>query len=483
MEKVLKYIDEEQKYSTILNVISFDLETTTPNMGADNLLSVVHFIQEKLNSLFFDEKTREHILKIDDTNESQINKRILYLLRKRIKEYENVDKDLLLQFQKQQTITAQSWLKKEVNLYKQDLKKLITLQKKILKSMNKDYSKLLDDNETGLNIEKADNFFEEIKTLIPIIKNYKIKNLENIEKKFYKQKYDRHLQEQISKEISKLLLYSYEKGVLRESAHPFTSTISNMNDVRITTHYHEEDPLNSLYSTIHETGHGLYEQNIDEKLGFTRLLSSGTSMGIHESQSRLYENLIGKNKNFLKIVHDQFSKKYSHFDLTYDEFYQLVNKVVNSPIRINTDELTYPIHILIRYEIEKEIFKNLDEEVDIDNIEKLWNRLYKEYLNIDVSNPFEGFMQDIHWSYALFGYFPSYALGSAYATQMYHVMEKEININSLIENNKFDVILQYLTDKIYKFGKMKDPEEILQNFFNEPFNPKYYTEYLRLKYV
>ena len=274
----------------------------------------------------------------------------------------------------------------------------------------------------------------------------------------------------MSKKITEILKFDYESGVLKESEHPFTTSTSNK-DVRITTHYHENDPISAIYSTIHETGHALYEQHVEDVYD-ENFLGGGVSMGIHESQSRIYENMFGRNDAFVPEIY-KLMDEYFGMDISLDEFKLLLNESNLSYIRTESDELTYPLHILVRYELEKEIFSNIDEEVNIDSLVEKWNAKYVKYLGIEPKTLNEGILQDIHWAQGLFGYFPSYALGSAYSAQLYDAMSKEINIEEELRNARFENINNWLELKVQRFGSFLEPDKIILNATGNKFNSDY----------
>jgi carboxypeptidase Taq len=237
----------------------------------------------------------------------------------------------------------------------------------------------------------------------------------------------------------------------------------------------------AVFGTIHEGGHALYEQNISEELMGTPLCS-GTSMGIHESQSLFYENFVGRNLSFWKNNYSLL-KKYTSGQLDYlevEEFYRSINESEPSFIRIEADELTYPLHIMIRYEIEKGLF---NDEITVSDLPKVWNDKYEEYLGIRPTNDREGVLQDVHWAGGSFGYFPSYALGYMYAAQLKHAMLKDLpNFDTLLESGNLLSIKEWLTKNIHQYGKMKKPLEILHEVTGEGLNPNYLINYLEEKY-
>lgn len=324
--------------------------------------------------------------------------------------------------------------------------------------------------------EKLDEFFSLLKgEIVPLLK--KIKEVGNPEKKLL-QKVEIEKQKKFNRFIGKYLGFDFDRGVGAESEHPFTMNITK-NDVRLTTKYIEDNPMSAVFSTIHETGHGIYEQQIGDNLQGT-ILGSGGSMGIHESQSRFYENIIGRDLHFWKGLYEKVKEEFTFLkDISLEDFYREINLVEPSLIRVDADELTYSLHIMVRYEIEKGI---IDGSIDVEDLPKVWKEKMEEYLGVVPSTDSEGVMQDVHWSAGLVGYFPSYALGSAYSAQIYNTMKKELNVDEILEGGEMYKIREWLGEKIHKYGKLKETPEIIKEVTGEDLNPKYYIEYLRDKY-
>lgn len=496
MEKIYSVLREKKAYQHAISLLSWDNETEMAEKSFDNYSETMSILYEKEYNLIVNDEFKNLLDSINCENLSEIDKKVIEELKENTLEMYKVPKELFLAIERQVNISNNEWNKgKEINdysKYKMELEKLIKLNKEKLNYLKKDnlsfYEILLDKYEPKLKIEVLDEFFSLIlEKLSPVIKKItekKFEKLENAKEKFYNREYDVELQKKLSKEISEILGFDYKKGVLKESLHPFTTTMNNTNDVRITTKYDKNNPLNGLYSTIHETGHGIYEQNIDEELNKTYMLNAGVSMGIHETQSRMYENMICKNREFTNYLYNLFVKYFEIDKNGIDEyeFYLLINEVNNSIIRVDSDELTYPIHIAIRYELEKEIY-NSEREITGDELKQMWDDKYFKYLCKKSDFVKESIMQDVHWSSNLFGYFPSYALGSAYAAQIYKVMQREINIDELIKNREFNKIKEYLTDKIFKYGALKEPNWLIENICQDKFDPNFYVDYLIEKYT
>ena len=238
-------------------------------------------------------------------------------------------------------------------------------------------------------------------------------------------------------------------------------------------------PFSTVFSIIHEAGHGIYEQQTADELIDT-LLGTGGSMGLHESQSRFMENIVGRNRAFWKPLYKKAMEFYPFLkNIDFEEFIKQINKIEPELIRTEADELTYSLHIMLRYEIEKMIFAG---EVSIDDLPKIWNQKMVEYLGIEPKNDSEGLMQDVHWYCGLIGYFPSYAIGNAYASQIYNTMKKDFDVDKALENQDMKKITNWLGEKIHKYGRLKDTSIIIKEVTGEKLNPKYYIEYLKEKY-
>ena len=298
----------------------------------------------------------------------------------------------------------------------QDVTGTITL--KILENIISSYEGIAADTE------RLDVFFSELKKeIVPFLKKIqeKKKTIKEVDK--ISVPIDEDVQLKFAKFLSSYVGFDFEKGLVETSEHPFTLNL-NKNDVRLTTKNKKDSPMSTVFSIIHESGHGIYEQQTGDELIDT-LLGTGGSMGLHESQSRFMENIVGENKAFWKPLYSKAGEFYPFLkDLEFEEFYKQINRIEPGLIRVEADELTYSLHIMLRYEIEKMLING---EVNIDDLPKIWNEKVKEYLGLEPKNDSEGLMQDIHWYCGLIGYFPSYAIGNAYASQIYNTMKKDFD--------------------------------------------------------
>ena len=339
------------------------------------------------------------------------------------------------------------------------------------------YDALLNEYERGVDMAYLDRFFAAIRErLVPVIRA--IGEKEQPDDRFLHREYPVEQQRRFSDYLMEVLGLDRAHCAIGETEHPFTLEFNNQ-DVRITTHYDPHDVASSMYSVIHEGGHAKYELGIRDDVQYT-CLAGGVSMGVHESQSRFYENLIGRSRPFIEAI---FPKMREFFpeqlsDVTAEGFYRAVNKAQPSLIRIEADELTYCLHIMVRYEIEKQLIGGT---LEVKDVPETWNRLYKEYLGVDVPDDRQGCLQDSHWSGGSFGYFPSYALGSAYGAQMLRNMEKEFDVWGPVSRGDLSRVSAWLGDKVHQYGGLLTPAEVVKNACGE-FDPSIYTDYLVDKY-
>ena len=372
-------------------------------------------------------------------------------------------------------------LKSDWSMFAPVLEKIIAARRHFaaLKDPSKPaYDVLVDQYEKGATIRMLDPFFHTLREeLSPIIKEVAAR--EKPTPAFLKGSWPIDRQRVFSEKLMALEGIDPLNCVLGETEHPFTNN-TNKWDVRITTHYHEDNPLASMYSVIHEGGHALYELDIRDDLQFT-CLAEGVTMGIHESQSRFYENLIGRSRAFctplLKIMKEVFPEHMQ--GVTEEELYSAINLSKPSLIRTEADELTYPLHVMIRYELEKAMTAG---DLKVADIPGEWNRLYKEVLGVDVPDDRRGCLQDSHWSFGGIGYFPSYALGSAYGAQMLREIEKTVDVWGPVARSDLSPVTAWLTEHVHQYGSLKKPQDLLPAAMGGPLDAKVYTNYLKKKF-
>jgi len=369
------------------------------------------------------------------------------------------------------------------SVYEKDLDGLIQLKRQeaeMLGYHKHPYNALLDEFEKGATVELLDKTFT---NLLPTLKNLldKISSKPQIDDSFLKQNFPKQQQWEWGMELIKNLNFDFQAGRQDISEHPFSVSF-NPHDVRITTRIDEDDFGNMTWSCIHETGHALYEQGLpEEEYGLP--LGEACSYSIHESQSRLWENNVGRSKNFWEHYYPILQK---HFPLQFQKisleaFYKGINKVEPSFIRTEADELTYHFHVYIRYELEKKL---LDKTISTHDIPAFWNEHYKNLLGVNVPNEKKGCLQDVHWSHGSFGYFPTYSLGSFYAAQFFETAKKQIlNLDKEIKLGNTISLLNWLRQNIHQRGKFYTSEQLCKEVTGSTLDVNYFTNYLLHKYT
>jgi len=483
-------LDRIGMLTSAMSIMNFDSSTIAPKGGVQARAKRAGFFQMEVFNLIISPKMK-HSLEVIGANLDALDEitRAMYRLAK--KSYDRATKtppELVQRLAELEEEAVAAW---EVAKNNNDfpsfapyLKELIELQKEVLKYRaepgQNPYEVFLDDYEEGMTIPEYDKFFDQLKaTIVPLLKDI-LANGKKIETDFLYEPVAIETQKKLSKLLAEKVGYDLNRGYIGEAPHPFCGG-SHKTDIRITTHYHKRDFINSFYSIMHECGHAIYEQNIGDEIADTNL-GGGVSMGIHESQSRFYENVIGRSLAFWESIIDELKmflpESFQH--ITAQQFYEAANKSEASLIRTESDELTYSLHILIRYEIEKMLFT--EDNFDINELPAIWNAKYEEYLGITPPNDSQGILQDIHWAGGSFGYFPTYALGSAYSAQLLAYMEKDLNVDDLIRQGKIATITEWLTKHIHNFGSIHTPNDLIYKIKNEGLNAKYYTDYLENKF-
>ncbi|MGE4378718.1 MAG: carboxypeptidase M32 [Candidatus Izemoplasmatales bacterium] len=481
-------IKKIKAYIYVLQVIGWDSNTEAPRNSfkrrgeaLSEMSRELFNLQTNPESIKVVNELYNQIESLDDNMQREIKK-----AKKALDKIINIPQNEFLEYQKLINDSQLVWEDAKKNSdyasFKANLSKIFEYNKKFALYYDKEndpYDTLLDDYEEGMTRKEYDLFFDALKKeLVPFVKTVLAAKKKDYSK-FINDSFDVKKQEEFCVYLTDVLNFNRDSGLMKKSVHPFTWNTSP-EDVRFTTKYLENYVFSSIFAAIHELGHATYEQQISTEYDDT-LLNGGTSMGIHESQSRFYENIVGRSYEFWETHLPKFKELFPEQtkDITVKDMYYAVNQVEASMIRIEADELTYPLHIMLRYDIERMMISG---EITVDELPKVWNDKMEEYLGIRPSNDSDGVLQDVHWSGGMIGYFPTYALGTAYSSQIYNTMKKELDIANLIKENKISKINEWLKEKLHKYGSSKTPKELLLMITNEEFNPQYYIDYLKEKY-
>jgi carboxypeptidase Taq len=422
-----------------------------------------------------------------------VQKRNVYLIKKQYDEQTKLPEELVAETAKQQAITVDVWKKakaaKNFSMFKPELEKLVELRKKAaeilmeVKETATPYDALIDIFEPKMTAKTITKVFDELREGLVSL----LRKCEASEKQpdisILKSKVPIDIQRKISKALAEFVGYNVESkesgGRIDETEHPFTT--GYYDDVRITTHYFEDYFASSLFSVLHEAGHAIYEQNLKQDWMY-QPVGSSCSSGFHESQSRFVENIIGRSREFWVYFLPKLRKVTGNIlsDVDLDKFVHAVNQVKPSKIRVEADEVTYCLHIIVRFNIERDLFAG---KIMVKELPEIWNQSYKDYLGVNIENDSEGVMQDTHWASGGYGYFPSYALGNIYSGQILATMENDLpNWRKQIEKGNFSPVKNWLVKNVHSYGNLYDPPELIRKIAGKELSVKPYLNYLNEKY-
>lgn len=496
-ESIKPYMVKGKAYDVALALLEWDQETLAPPEAEEYTAKVIGELSDSYLQVMVNDEVKKALEKLSDEKEQQTlteeEKAIVAEWKTIVRQLSGIPKE---EYREYSTLVARAgsiWSKaKEKNdfqLYLPTLKQIVAYKRKFAeyrKKQSKEYKKkelydiCLEDFEPGFTMETLDTFFAQIKEeIVPFFKEIK-ECCKKVDKSYNEKRYSVDKQKEFCRWLSGYIGFDFNRGVIGESAHPFTTNLHN-HDVRITNHYHENNLESAIFSAIHETGHALYEMGVDSQITLS-ILGTGTSMGMHESQSRFWENVIGRSDAFWEPIYAKLQEMFPEQlkQVSLSQFIKGCNKIEPGPIRTEADELSYSLHILVRYELEKQLISG---ECEVEDLEQAWNKKYEECLGISPKKASEGVLQDIHWACGNFGYFPSYAIGTAVAAQLYYHMKECMPIEQYLRDGNFTPIREYLKEHIYQYGKKKTTQQILKDITGEEFSPTYYIKYLKEKYT
>jgi carboxypeptidase Taq len=473
------------KYASAL--LQWDQETYLPPKGNDFRGRQIATLTELSHELFIDEKTGSLLteLLLND-NLSDAEKRNISLSYEDYQKAQKIPASFVKRLSETVNKSFHAWIKarkaNNFSIFLPELERVIDLKKQeaeLIGYASHPYDALMDEFDKGMTVASTDVLFEDLKpSLLNLLQQ--IAKLPEPDNRFLQQHFDRDTQWKYGIRLLKEMHFDFEAGRQDISEHPFTTNF-NSNDVRVTTRIDENDFGNMTWSCLHEGGHALYEQGLpSEQYGLP--LGEYCSLSIHESQSRLWENNVGRSLPFW-IYHypglqQQFPKQLGAIKV--DQFYGGINKVSPSLIRTEADELTYHFHIMIRYELEKALIEG---SLKAKEIPLAWADLYKKYLGITVPDDINGCLQDLHWSHGSFGYFATYSTGSLYAAQFFeHIRKQNPQIDLELKAGNSKSILQWLQQHIYPFGRYYTSAELCSHATGETLNSRYFINYATRKF-
>jgi carboxypeptidase Taq len=479
------------------SLVGWDMETMMPPKAIvlrSQQLALLSRIEHKMNT---DPEVGALLGKIMRHPEydrlNAVQKRNVQLIKKQYEEQTKLPEELVAEIAKQQAITVDVWKKakaaKSFSMFKPELEKLVELKKKAAEILMKvketatAYDALIDIFEPKMTAKTISKVFDELREGLVSL----LRKCENASKQpdpsVLKRKVPIDVQRKISKTLAEFVGYDIESkeagGRIDETEHPFTT--GYYDDVRITTHYYEDYFASSLFSVLHEAGHAIYEQNINREWIF-QPAGTSCSSGFHESQSRFVENIIGRSHEFWVYFLPKLKQIAGNVlsDVNLGTFVHAINEVKPSKIRVEADEVTYCLHIIVRFNIERDLFAG---KITVKELPEIWNQSYMDYLGVKIKNDSEGVMQDTHWASGLYGYFPSYALGNIYSGQILATMEKDMpNWKKQVEKGNFSPVKNWLIKNVHNYGNLYDPPELIRKITGKELSVKPYLNYLNEKY-
>lgn len=497
LEPLRTRLREIQHLASAGAVLSWDQETYMPSGAGQTRAEQLATLQGLAHQMFTSSETEALLAgwldpateTIRDSAEGSGDERSQALLREVWRDFSRAKKlptEFVKRLGKECSIAQQVWAearkRSDFGSFLPHLRTLVALKKEeahYLGFTGTPYNALLDAYEPGMTVETLIPLFTELKErLVLLLNRIQIAPNKPDEGILYR-RYDKDRQVALSRRVLEAMGYDFARGRLDLSTHPFT-TAFHPTDVRLTTRVYEEELPACLFSCIHEGGHGLYEQGLNPDWYGTPL-GEAVSMGIHESQSRFWENCIGRSRPFWQhyypILQETFPEQLKDVDL--DRFYRAINTVKPSLIRVEADELTYNLHIMLRVELELDL---MEDRLRVEELPESWNTKMKAYLGIVPRDDGEGVLQDVHWSLGAFGYFPTYTLGNLYAAQLYEQARQELpDLDEKIAAGQLATIRIWLREKVHQWGRLYTPHDLVLNATGTPLSPKPFLAYLTAK--
>jgi carboxypeptidase Taq len=469
------------------SVLEWDQETMMPERGAPLRARQLAALAGLTHEQFCDAETGRLLDRINDEELDSVGRVVVAETRRDYERARRVPASLVRELTETCSLAHQAWIKARANRNPADfypwLEKLLDLKRAEVEFRApsvQPYDEMLSDFERGLTGERVHQLFEEFKAwAIPFVRAIK-NSARRPDRSPLTQTYSISAQERMAREVIRAMGFDFSAGRMDLAAHPFCGGTGPF-DVRLTNRFDENDVLSSFFSALHEAGHGLYEQGLNpEHMGLP--VGEAASMAIHESQSRLWENFIGRSRAFWRCWFPRFQANFGAqtAGLDEDDFYFALNAVEPSLIRVEADEVTYNLHIILRTELERAL---VDGSLAVRELEDAWNARMVEYLGIEPAHPSEGVLQDPHWAFAGFGYFPTYTYGNLYAAQLHKSLAKDIDLTSALEAGELHGIRDWLRAKIHRKGRLEQPAQLIREVTGEDLNPQNLIAYLEGKFI
>ena len=489
LKKLFTLLDEIEAYERCIGKVQFDMECCAPEEGLEQAGEDMALVGKQVFALKHSEEYQNLLCQLHENSEglTRVQQKAIEHLYDSYARSKNFTPEFDYAMECAYHKAYGDWLKakkaQSFAMFEDSFKSLIDFANKAIALRDEKkastYDTLLDDYEKGGSIAGLDAFFAALKErIVPLIERIQAEG-KPIRSDFLSRPVSIPQQEAFSRYLLELEGLRKSALVLMTTEHPFTDHYGP-HDIRVTTHYYEDNFISNIFSTLHEGGHALFMQNEPKEI-YENHCADNMSCAMHECISRFFENIVGRSEGFIHFVMPKLRETSgdTFADVSERELYEAVNIAEPGLIRVEADELTYPIHIMIRYELEKAFVNG---EITTAQIPALWNQKYKEYLGLEVPDDEKGCLQDVHWT-GMYGYFPSYALGNAYGAQILATMKKEFDVDAAIARGDLKKIGDWLTEKVFSIASLSTPDEWIRAITGESLNVNYYLDYLEEKFT
>ena len=473
--------------SSTNGLLMWDRQTYMPKGGVAGRAEQTATLSRIAHEMLVDVETGRLLEALDQPDPSSEDGALVRRARREYEKATRLPGELVAEISRTTALAEPAWVeareRSDWSLFAPHLETILPLQREAAEHLGYEdhlYDALLDGYEPGAKKARLEKMFEELKTeLVPLIRSISERDGEDREAPLHNA-FDEKAQERFGEEVITRFGYDWDRGRQDRTVHPFCIGLTP-GDVRITTRFDPGWLSPALFGTMHETGHALYEQGVDPAYARTPL-SGGTSMGIHESQSRLWENLVGRSRPFWSHFYPGLQKAFpealGEFEL--EGFYRAINAVSPSEIRVEADEVTYNLHILLRFELEVALIEG---SLSVSDLPSAWNAKMEEYLGITPENEATGALQDVHWSAGLFGYFPTYTIGNVLSVALFdEAIGAYPAIPEQIAEGEFSTLLGWLRENIHRHGSRYYPDELIERVTGRPLDAAPYLKYLKNKF-
>jgi carboxypeptidase Taq len=485
-EALLDHYEQISNVNAATSLLSWDQEVMMPEGGTPARSQQKSTLSSLSHDLLTEDKVGDWLDELEDADLTDEQAAVVREIRRAYERADRVPSELVAEISETTSEALPKWkeakAEDDFSVFAPILQDLIELKKEYAEHIDPDkpaYEVLFADYEPYLDLDTAERVLERLREeLVPLIADIRESDVELADP--FEGDFDVDTQEDLARDVLDTLGYDFEHGRLDTAPHPFST--GNQFDARVTTRFAEDDPLGALTSTIHEFGHARYTLGLPREQ-YGSPLGESRDLTVHESQSRLWENHVGRSRVFWEKFLPEMQARFPQVaEATPEDAYEAANEVYeDNLIRVEADELTYHMHIIVRFEIERELIEG---DLDVADVPERWNDKYEEYLGVRPDTDAEGCLQDIHWSHGSFGYFPTYSLGSVLAAQIYDALEADVgDVDEKVRDGDFDVIADWLETNVHQHGAQYTTPDLVEEATGEEYNADHFVDYVTEKYT